>query len=298
MLSAIAVLCWACAPQAAQTPRQARAPQRVVSLSGGITELLYTMGLSDQLVGRDVTSTYPEQLADTLPNLGHVRNLNVEAVLALRPDLIVLDSAALSEPALKQIADSGVPMLALPAGHELELPLQQAEVLAGYWGDPSLAEPVRQVWSKGHEALQQAKAAGQRPVRALFVYARGKGSLMVAGKGTSADAMIRHSGGQNAINEFEGFRALSAEGLIAAAPEALLFFDSGIQSLGGTAGLAEVPGLLQTPAGQNGDILGMDGLYLLGFTPRATAAAAELSAFFASIAQRGTEAYEPTDAEL
>jgi len=62
-----------------------------------------------------------------------------------------------------------------------------------------------------------------------------------------------------------------------AQPEVLLLFKSGLQSLGGVDGLLQVPGLAQTPAGQQGHIIGMDGLYLLGFTPRAARAAADLS---------------------
>jgi iron complex transport system substrate-binding protein len=113
--------------------------------------------------------------------------------------------------------------------------------------------------------------------KVLFIYARGKGSLMVAGKNTAASVMIELAGGQNAVQSFEGFRALSAEGLMEAQPEVLLLFDSGLQSLGGVEGLLQIPGLAQTPAGQQGHIIGMDGLYLLGFTPRAARAAADLS---------------------
>ena len=71
--------------------------------------------------------------------------------------------------------------------------------------------------------------------------------------------------------------ALSAEGLLQAQPDAILLFESGLQSLGGKEGLMQVEGIAQTPAGRNDRFIAMDGLYLLGFTPRAGEAAFELA---------------------
>jgi iron complex transport system substrate-binding protein len=82
---------------------------------------------------------------------------------------------------------------------------------------------------------------------------------------------------------FSGFRPMSAEGLLAAQPDILLFFTSGLASLGGPDGVMQLPGVAQTPAGQNMAIIGMDGLYLLGFTPRAPQAVAELSSRLAQL---------------
>src|SRR5690606_40248932 len=67
---------------------------RVVTLSGFLTELVYALGHGDMIVGRDVTSTYPEEVAD-LPDMGHVSRLNAEGLIALAPDLVLVEERQL-----------------------------------------------------------------------------------------------------------------------------------------------------------------------------------------------------------
>ena len=100
---------------------------------------------------------------------------------------------------------------------------------------------------------------------------------MNAGRDTTADAMIRLAGGQNALTDFEGYKPLSTEALTAAAPDVLLLPDHTLTTLGGETGLARVPGLTLTPAWRNRRIVAMDALLLLGFGPRTGAAVATLA---------------------
>jgi len=251
--------------------------ERLVSLSGGITELLYELGQGDKIVGIDVTSTYPADKVAQLPRLGHVRQLNVEALLSLQPDLVLAERTDEASAALQQLEGAGVEVLWLDGSFSLEKPMAQAEKISQKLELGQELKRLRQAYETDKNRLQQVRQAMEGTPKVLFIYARGKGSLMVAGKNTAASAMIELAGGQNAVQSFEGFRALSAEGLMQAQPEVLLLFKSGLQSLGGVDGLLQVPGLAQTPAGQQGHIIGMDGLYLLGFTPRAARAAADLS---------------------
>jgi iron complex transport system substrate-binding protein len=112
--------------------------------------------------------------------------------------------------------------------------------------------------------------------KVLFIYARGAGSLMVAGKKTSVDAVISLSGAKNALTSFEDFKPLTAESLVLANPDIILMFNSGVQSLGGLNGLVQVQGLAQTNAGKNKRIIEMDGQLLTGFGPRLPLALKEL----------------------
>ena len=75
----------------------------------------------------------------------------------------------------------------------------------------------------------------------------------------------------------ESRRDMTPEALVAANPDVLLLFDSGLQSLGGTAGLLQVPGIAQTTAGRTGRVVEMDGQLLTGFGPRLGLAATELA---------------------
>jgi len=265
------------APSATEEATQEASYERLVSLSGSVTELLYELEQGDKIVGVDVTSTYPADKVTELPKLGHVRQLNVEALLSLQPDLVLAERTDEASAALQQLEAAGVEVLWLDGSFTLDKPLAQAEQISEKLGLNEELESLRKTYEADKAKLQQARKAMEETPKVLFIYARGKGSLMVAGKNTAASAMIELAGGQNAVQSFEGFRALSAEGLMEAQPEVLLLFDSGLQSLGGVEGLLQIPGLAQTPAGQRGHIIGMDGLYLLGFTPRAARAAADLS---------------------
>jgi iron complex transport system substrate-binding protein len=273
----------ACAP-ADQTTGEATpaAPaataERIVSLSGTLTELLADLGFAEQLVGVDVTSTYPASI-NAVPKLGHISKLNVEALLELRPTLIFVDEEQAETPALKTIAAAGVEIVPVPSQPTLDNAAHAATTLGKHLdiSAEKLAD-YRGNIEKDTEALAAtlAQTSGAKP-RVLFIYARGAKQLMVAGADTEAAAMIKLAGGENAIASFADFKPLTPEALVEAAPDVILMFESGLKSLDGKAGLANVPGIGQTPAFKNGRIVAMDGHYLLSFGPRAAQAANDLA---------------------
>ena len=89
--------------------------------------------------------------------------------------------------------------------------------------------------------------------------------------------MIRLAGGTNAASGFDGYKPLTAEAAVAAAPQVILVTTSGLESVGGTDGLLDLPGLALTPAGKARRVVAMDDLYLLGFGPRVADAVAALA---------------------
>ena len=130
------------------------------------------------------------------------------------------------------------------------------------------------------EKIGRDFAAVAKPAKAprvLFLYARGGGTMNVAGRNTAADAMIGLAGGVNAVTGYEGYKPLTAEAAALAAPDVILVPSRGMDSVGGLEGVLSQPGLAQTPAGKARRVIGMDDLQLLGFGPRAGEAAADLA---------------------
>jgi iron complex transport system substrate-binding protein len=99
---------------------------------------------------------------------------------------------------------------------------------------------------------------------------------MVAGRGTAADGMIRLAGAQNAITEFEGYKVINEEAIVAAKPQAVLAMEREGFQLKADEVLAG-PGFNLTPAAAKKVFVSMEGQYLLGFGPRTARAARDLA---------------------
>lgn len=246
---------------------------RIVSANGTLSEILVGLGLEKQIVGVDVTSTYPASL-EKLPKIGHNRTIAAEGILALNPDVIVYTNQSMLSPAVvKQLSGSGKKLVEFKHDYSKEGAIRLIREVGTYFNANAQAE-------KMVKALQADLAkipAPANPKKLLFIYARGTGTLMVSGTGTSLDKMFALAGHKNAVGGFTDFKPLTAESLIAANPDVLVLFSSGLESLEGMDGLLKVPGVANTNAGKNRRIVTMDGQFLTGFGPRLGKAAAELS---------------------
>ncbi len=229
------------------------------------------------MVGRDVTTSYPPE-AYALPNLGHISQLNPEAILELSPDYIFIEEEQVGQTeALAQLQQSGIEVVAVPTRPSLDNALHASKVIGKYLEVPgSAVQIMAQKIEKDSLRLAEQIANKTTKPSVLFIYARGAGRLMVGGRNTDAAVMIEKAGGKNAMQSFDDYRVLTAEGLLEAAPEVILMFKSGLESLDGKAGLAQIPGIQQTPAWKNDRIITMDGHLLTAFGPRAGEAALEL----------------------
>lgn len=67
---------------------EAEQNQKIVSLNGAISEALVILGAESQIIGVDVTSTYPESLKTKATDLGHVRSITAESILSLKPNVV------------------------------------------------------------------------------------------------------------------------------------------------------------------------------------------------------------------
>lgn len=252
--------------------------KRIISLSGFITELLYNLDMGNQIVGVDVTSTYPDQVKN-VSQLGHISQISAEGIMSLDPDLILVDAQQMSQnPVFSQLASSGVEILPVKTQFTLHNAYTVAEQLSQYLGiDDQKLLTLKQQIDQDSLTLVDFKNQINDPAKVLFIYARGAGNLMVAGKETSAAAIIECAGGINTIEEFQGFRALTAESLLESNPDVVLMFKSGLASFDNVEGLSQIPGMSQTAAFKNKKIIAMDGHYLTSFGPRVGKAALELS---------------------
>ncbi len=245
--------------------------KRVVCVSGALTEIVYALGGESMLVGRDSTSVFPAA-AQALPDVGYMRTLSAEGLLSLAPTLVLATEDAGPPAVLRQLEAAGIPLHVLRSEHRFEGLLARVERVGALIGREAaaqaLAQTLRADWQQALATVRQLSKGEQLPPRVLFVLAHNMAQLRIAGTGTAADAVIGYAGARNALAEVAGYKQLTPEAAVAAAPDVILTTTEGIQTAGGVDRLLQVPGLAQTPAGRARRVASFDALALLGFGPR------------------------------
>lgn len=252
---------------------------RVVALGGPVTETVYALGAGDLLVGTDSSSVYPAA-ATRLPQVGYQRTLAAEGVLSLKPTLVIASDEAGPPAALEGLRAAGVEITLVPSEHSVPGAQAKVRAIARVLNRAAEGEKLAAVIAdQAREAAGIIAAAPARP-KVLFLYARGASTLNVSGHGTAADAMISLAGAQNAVTGYEGYKPLTAEAAVAAAPDYILMMSRGVDSVGGKDAVLSQGGLALTPAGQKKQVVALDDLLLLGFGPRTGEALTELARAF------------------
>ena len=248
------------------------APQKLVSLNGAVSEVLVSLGEEESIVGVDVTSTYPESLKETATDLGHVRSITIEPLLALQPTVVYASDKDINPDLMKQIKDANINLHLVNQEFSPEGTANLIKDIAASLNKENFQPMIDNMNAK----LEKVVPFETKP-KVLFIYARGAGNMMVAGQNTPLDAVINLAGGVNAAQGFEDFKPFTPEALLEANPDVILMFDSGLQSIGGVEGILNIEGVAQTNAGKNKKIIAMDGQYLSGFSPRLGDAVLELN---------------------
>jgi iron complex transport system substrate-binding protein len=251
------------------------AAARIVAAGGVITEILYALGLADQLVGVDATSLHPPDALATKPNIGYVRALSAEGILSLTPTLVIAIESAGPPEVLRLIADAGVPIHRLDEALTPDAVSRRIEEVGLLAGAEAQAQALAAEVAAQFAALAPRRAAIRAPKRVLFILSLQGGRAMVGGSTTSADAMIRLAGAENAAAAVDGYKPVSDEAVIAMAPELLLTIARGGHAIAPEE-LFALPAFAAIPAAATRAVITMDGLYLLGFGPRTPHAVQDL----------------------
>lgn len=252
---------------------QAAPEERVIALGGDVTEIVYALGAQSSLVARDSTSQWPEA-ATALPDVGYLRQLNAEGILATRPTLVLASAQAQPSLVLKQVEQSKVSVVTVPAGNALSVIDEKVRVIAQATHREAQGEALRQSLRQALTALPSSKLNK----RVLFILNHGGMTAMAAGQQTGADAAIRAAGLRNAMQGFNRYQPLSQEGVIASQPDLVVISQDGVKTMGGEENLWALPELAQTPAGRNKQVLQIDDMALLGFSVRTPQAIQQLRA--------------------
>lgn len=255
------------------------AAERIVSAGAAATEILWRLGAADEVVGVDTTSTHPAEALATRPNVGYFRKLSAEGLLSLKPTLILAVGGAGPREVLDVAAGAGVRVAALDETWTEAGVVERIERIGALVGRDAEAGRLAAAVRTDFAALAAERAAHPTRPRVLFVLALSGGRPLVGGRGTAADAMIALAGGLNVADAFEGYKPLTDEAIVDAAPDVVVTMANGPEPLAAER-LFAMPAFAATPAARDRRLVTMDGGDLLAFGPRTPAIARRLMAAF------------------
>lgn len=253
------------------------AAEKLLTIGGAVTEIVYALGKGDEVIANDLTSAYPEAAASK-PKVGYMRTLSAEGLISTGATLIIAEAGAGPRNVIVQVRNAGVKVLQLQDNtHTPEQVAADIRAIGRQLNASNTEEVARQfenAWKATESQL--AKLAGKPKV--LFVMNNAARGAQAAGDDTAASAVIRLARAENVMaGQYKGYRPLTAEALVAAAPDVVIVTNEGLEASGGMQGFLKTPGMSMTPAGRNKRIVSMDTQYILGFTPRLPSALAELA---------------------
>lgn len=199
----------------------ARPPERIVSLSPNVTEILFAIECGEHVVGVTRFCNHPPETSG-LPRVGGVVDPSLEAVIELSPEL-VLATRGNSLEFIESLMELGIPVFALDSRGNLEQILIMIGEIGSVTGHSREAGAlVRRLREKRMEVLRRTRdlPALARP---RVYYGELEGSLWTAGPGSYIDALITDAGGWNvAAGAPRAWCAVSVESVVMQDPEVYL----------------------------------------------------------------------------
>jgi iron complex transport system substrate-binding protein len=224
-----ACLCWllALSAQAAmvrvvddagQTLEFAHPPQRIISLTPHLTELLYAVGAGSQLVGVDSASDYPPA-AQKVARIGDFSRVNFERILALKPDLVVVWLDGNRAVDIHGLQELGLPVLHTRATR-LDDVARLLRLLGQASGHGAQGETAARDFSARLAALQEQTP--NQPPLSVFYQVWDRPLMTVGGTHWISDALLL-CGGRNVFADLNGLSpVVSREAVLLRAPEVIV----------------------------------------------------------------------------
>jgi iron complex transport system substrate-binding protein len=166
---------------------------RIVTLGGAVTEIVYALGAGDQIVGVDASSVYPEAATEK-PDVGYFREVPAEGVLSLDPSLILALEGTGPPAVLDQFRSAGVRTVLVPDEPSVAGTKQKIRKIGDLLGRKAKADSLIRRMEQDLTEARALRSKVESTPRVLFIYARGTGSMSVAGRGSSAETMIKQPG--------------------------------------------------------------------------------------------------------
>ena len=255
---------------------------RIASLQGDITEILWTLGLGDKIAVVDTTASYPDTMLKTKPNAGFFRTLSAEGLLAQKPTVALVHPGAGPAAVIDALKAAGVPVVVIPELNSTDLleAVKKIKLVGDAVGlSDHAGKLATQVEADINAAVAEAKAAATASPVAAYIVPRGT-QVFLTGLDSPSNAIIAAAGGTPAakVLNLKTAAALTPESLISVQPAFLVSTFTGVSQAGGESAFLSIAGIAETPAAKNKKLLVFDDSLIQQFGPRTGKAVRELSA--------------------
>lgn len=173
-----------------------RRPERIVSLTPATTEILFALGAGERLVGRGEYDKWPDG-ALAVPDLGPGLRPNVEAILAARPDLVLLYASQDNRPAAQRLRSAGIMTVAFKVDR-IEHFDRTTRLLGRLIGDSARGALVADTVMR---TLDSVRALTQNQPRVTVVMPAYEDPLLVIGSGSFMSQLVSIAGGRNVYED-------------------------------------------------------------------------------------------------
>lgn len=242
------------------------ASNRIISAGGSITEIMYALGLQEQIIAVDSSSYFPAEVRNK-PQVGYFRRLSAEGVLSTRPTRVVASNGAGPDEALQQIKAAGVEVkIFTQEVYTLDAWKDYLREIGGYFGKQTEANGII---NRVEARLRQLTDDQDEAVKtAIFLMDVGDRGPVAAGYDTVPDMLFNLAGLDNIVNEFDGFKPYSAEQLLRAQPDLIVMPSHVVAKMGGTERICGIQVIAMSTAKNGCQLLVMDALLSLGYGTR------------------------------
>jgi iron complex transport system substrate-binding protein len=247
--------------------------QRIVCLGQAYNEMIFALGAQQNLVGVDLSSTFPPEIKK-LTNVGYHRALSAEGILSLRPTLVIDDGNIGPENVVRQLEQLNVPMKTFQARNDsIEGTKALLREMGVFFHREQRAEELcRRLDAGMADAAAQVKRYQNHPRVAVIHFGRASNVYLIVGNGGGGDAgsagkMVEWAGGQPALQKPGMQRMVSPELIAQSNPEVILITEFGFDRLGSLEQVKTLPGVAETEAAKHNRIYRIPEHDLMYFGP-------------------------------
>lgn len=206
-------------------------PQKVVSLSPGITELLFDLQVGDRIAGRTNYCLYPEE-AKKIPSVGGISDANMEMIMAKKPE-IVFTASMVAKEMVDKMASSGLCVVCLPEGKKVTDVYETVTFLGKVFGKEKLADSLIGNMKKEIANITSSIPSDNKPT-VYYVAGFGNTGDFTSGGDTFIDDIITLSGGENIAKHIKGW-SISKEEIFKQQPEYIIVRQEDLETFKTTA---------------------------------------------------------------